>query len=376
MASVHHDNLVAYAAEADNDSEQFVFSDYATCNDCPCYPDDNGGGSTTCPANIESTLQTEFTTSMINTMKSMKLLNPISIKCDDVSTATNCRLNPPQPEDISGEEAVCAYKLVPNENEIDENDDSNNSTCSNSYSYELKTFESKLKAEQNLHVVTHYGTCGVCSTLQDLATYILNTDMTSIGIDCAFRGLANITDGIQCYKNVGYTNDCSVAWLTTSFLTNIHCGNICREHAVLKKPNNKPNSPNCELADCILCDEINTGPFFKKYAARTRRNSGLTSLIVRNCTEIITLKHLDPCDYIVIDENNDSNATFSLTLPPTMVPTTSMVPTTTMPSTTTMVEPTLPSSGSSSSSSSSVVFQLFLLSCCVVMVTTATSITM
>lgn len=42
-----------------------------------------------------------------------------------------------------------------------------------------------------------------------------------------------------------------------------------------------PNMPDGSLNPCIQCDEDNSGPIFKYYSGRTRRNSGIISEIKR-----------------------------------------------------------------------------------------------
>lgn len=56
------------------------------------------------------------------------------------------------------------------------------------------------------------------------------------------------------------------------------CGATCLKD--LKKPYNIP--PSCKLNDCLQCDEDHAGPVFKRFAARTRRRSGLISAIQRS----------------------------------------------------------------------------------------------
>ena len=61
-----------------------------------------------------------------------------------------------------------------------------------------------------------------------------------------------------------------------------------------KEPYNIPNEracPNCTLNSCLACDEKISGPIFKKVAARTRRDSGLTSAIWRPLSSIAEITH-------------------------------------------------------------------------------------
>ena len=54
------------------------------------------------------------------------------------------------------------------------------------------------------------------------------------------------------------------------------------------RPNNGV-APNCTLDECLQCDEDESSPLFKKFGGRTRRNSGLLTAIVRDCTAHVDL---------------------------------------------------------------------------------------
>jgi hypothetical protein len=196
--------------------------------------------------------------------------------------------------------------------------------------HRLKTVASREEAERNLQLVTHDGACGTCSSFRDLAVYLSSQDLSSIGINCAFRALLDVADGTECYMDTGFSQACAATWLHNSLHTNRECP-MCVNHALSgASPNLGP--PNCELADCIACDDEQSGEYFIKYAGRTRRNSGLLSAIVRSCDEVGTLIQRDPCD--------DT----PLTAPPTLTPTTS-APSTPAP---TSAETKSPPSGSGS----------------------------
>jgi len=49
--------------------------------------------------------------------------------------------------------------------------------------------------------------------------------------------------------------------------------------------------PDGRLNDCLLCDEVQSGPVFKAVAGRTRRNSGLPNALCRPCSEVRPLVH-------------------------------------------------------------------------------------
>ena len=105
--------------------------------------------------------------------------------------------------------------------------------------------------------------------------------------------MTNETDGLECYKEVGFSTYCAAAWLYDTTNTRENCLDTCV--SLLRSPPNL-DEPGCPLNDCILCNEQKSGPYFQKYAGRTRRGSGLMSYIIRNCSELIEgVTPLDPC---------------------------------------------------------------------------------
>lgn len=159
--------------------------------------------------------------------------------------------------------------------------------------YRLVTVASR-EDVQDHQILTHEGACGVCSSLQDLSVYMETPDLASLGISCAFRAIVNFDDGVACYIEAGFTQPCALMWAYNSLQTNAECGAICVDHAVSGDPNFGP-PPSCEPVECLVCDEQSSGPKFLQVAGRTRRNSGLLSGQVRNCTEIASIVHIDPC---------------------------------------------------------------------------------
>jgi len=114
---------------------------------------------------------------------------------------------------------------------------------------------------------------------------------------------------------------CATMWVYNGFNTRDNCFNLCIQFIISGAPNNGP-PPECIIADCLLCDEIESGPLFEKVAARSRRRSGLLSQIVRPCDEILLVNHTVPCNFsLSMDE-------------PTHSPSVVQIPETQSPSTT------------------------------------------
>ena len=83
-------------------------------------------------------------------------------------------------------------------------------------------------------------------------------------------------------------------WMYNVFQTRDKCFDTCIDFTFAGDPNNSP-APECIIADCLQCDEDYSGPYFKTYAGRTRRRSGLLSKIARPCDAILIVNHADPC---------------------------------------------------------------------------------
>ncbi|RLA62706.1 MAG: hypothetical protein DRQ88_07105 [Epsilonproteobacteria bacterium] len=161
--------------------------------------------------------------------------------------------------------------------------------------YRLKTFPSKKTAESKGYVVTHYGKCGMCSSLKDLAVYLAKPDLTTPARKCSKKlGIRSIK---SCYKHkLGFSNYCSEQWAYNSENTRKKCGGTCiKYYGFLNVLRNRMDRPNTDedgnLNACLACDEFKSGPGFKYGAGRTRRNSGITSAIERGNSEIFDVDH-------------------------------------------------------------------------------------
>ena len=158
---------------------------------------------------------------------------------------------------------------------------------SNPNEYELQTFESLSALIRAGAQLTHYGQCGLCSTLQDLAVYIENPDLTEPVRACGLQGFTGGPEAqLECIKVLGFTTPCAQIW---SYNTS-HTGTVCRDIclSLLSAPYHEADgSPNA----CILCDEEKSGPVFKAVAGRTRRNSGLPTALCRPCDDVRRVNH-------------------------------------------------------------------------------------
>ncbi len=156
--------------------------------------------------------------------------------------------------------------------------------------YRLETFTDQAALTDAGARLTHYGACGLCSTLQDLAVYIAYPDLTEPVRACGLTGFGGGPDAqLACILDLGFTEPCAQIW---SYNTS-HTGTVCRETclALLGAPYHEPGGqPNA----CILCDEELSGPVFKAVAGRTRRNSGLPTALCRPCSQVRMVDHRYP----------------------------------------------------------------------------------
>ena len=174
-------------------------------------------------------------------------------------------------ETLKNKDIVCAIKYQDNR-KID---------------YELREFSSKHVAELAGFVVTHQGKCGACSNLKDLAVY-LEKNLTDPVRKCAMEATLSKRWAHNCLRKIGFTETCSDIWLFNSINTRKHCFWVCIKAWITGEPNNKPDG---SLNDCLQCDEDKSGPVFKYFSGRTRRNSGINSAIKRPGQQIYKMVH-------------------------------------------------------------------------------------
>jgi len=162
--------------------------------------------------------------------------------------------------------------------------------------YLLKSFKNEEEAISFGYMVTHGSHCGMCSTLKDLAVYMARPNLTTPARKCSRNLIPNKIK--KCYKTtIGFTNNCSEVWAYSSENTRKHCMNACLEtYGLLNILSGKMDSiPNIDeegnLNSCIACDENKSGPGFKYGVGRNRRNSGITSAIERDESEMIRIDH-------------------------------------------------------------------------------------
>jgi hypothetical protein len=160
------------------------------------------------------------------------------------------------------------------------------------HTYRLVTYDSAAAAVAAGARPTHFGHCGVCSTLENLAVYMRVNDLTAPVRACGIKGLgaATFDEDVACLRGptVGFDLPCAQIWAYNTQNTRNHCLSVCITALSLSQPYNNPDG---SLNDCLRCDETQSGPVFKWIAGRTRRNSGLPNAICRPCSETRPLVH-------------------------------------------------------------------------------------
>ncbi len=196
------------------------------------------------------------------------IINPIKLDGDPY-LAGNVRVTEP-PMDHTIQTAVCGIKYVNAEKR----------------KYEIKTCRDEADAALYGYTVTHRGYCGTCSTLSDLAVYLRRRDLTYAVRACSFR----VARGpiLSCLEKIGFTRPCALTWYYNIRNTARHCLITCVTSWMRQEPLNRSDG---SLNPCLQCDEDLSGPIFKYYAGRTRRNSGIRSEIRREDGELNPLVH-------------------------------------------------------------------------------------
>jgi hypothetical protein len=159
-----------------------------------------------------------------------------------------------------------------------------------SHDYRLSRYDNSELAIADGAIVTHYGACGLCSTLADLSVYMRNGDLTTPVRDCGIKYLKGPIDAhVQCLQDLGFTKPCAEIWYYNTLHTRAVCELPC--FSTLGKPYQLEDG---SLNECLQCDEDQSGPIFKAVAGRTRRNTGIASALCRPCSEVRPLMHAYP----------------------------------------------------------------------------------
>ena len=151
--------------------------------------------------------------------------------------------------------------------------------------YEIRDFPDNITAVGSGFIVTHQGKCGACSNLKDLAVY-LERNLTGVVRSCGLKVFDRFVT--NCLADLGFTPQCVEIWKYNVYNTRRECFGICMWVWITGQPNNNPDG---SLNKCLQCDEDKSGPVFKYFSGRTRRNSGIRSAIDRPTDQVYEMNH-------------------------------------------------------------------------------------
>lgn len=207
----------------------------------------------------------DYDAAFVAKLRSFTLVDP------PTSLASDPYAEPAPPRDAG---AVCAVRFEPG----------------SETSYRLETHASESAARAAGASPTHFGECGLCSSLVDLAVYIEQPDLTEPVRACGLQNLQGTQEEhMACLLALGFTEPCAEIWYFNTKHTRAQCTEPC--FAALGQPYHLPNG---ELNECLRCDEEQSGDVFKAIAGRTRRNTGLANAMCRPCAEVQPLVHTYP----------------------------------------------------------------------------------
>jgi hypothetical protein len=207
-----------------------------------------------------------YTADDADALLAWQLINPPALLAADPYTEPAPQPGPP--------EAVCAVVIDP----------------PGSRTYRLETFASEVAATAAGALVTHFDSCGQCSSLADLAVYMRFPDLTAPVRQCATDHLNDTPEvNMQCLEALGFTEPCAQIWYFNTVATRNACAAPC-----FLAFNDPYHLPDGSLNECLQCDEDHSGPVFKAFAGRTRRNTGIASSMCRPCSEVRPLIHAYP----------------------------------------------------------------------------------
>jgi hypothetical protein len=147
--------------------------------------------------------------------------------------------------------------------------------------------------------VTHSGACGVCSNAQDLGVRMSSFgELQAQSIFCATAHAISrdFPALIQCFENLGFTNQCSLLWAHFG-ATNLLCAALCLPDPDSLVIELHEPAPTCALLPCLNCSSSLFEDDFNILAGRTKsmENSGFSDEIPLACDAFYLIEDHDPC---------------------------------------------------------------------------------
>jgi hypothetical protein len=166
--------------------------------------------------------------------------------------------------------------------------------------YDMQTYASAEVAVAAGAYVTHSGACGVCSNAQDLGVRMDQFGkLRSASIFCATGFAINrqFPKLIQCYENIGFTDNCSLLWAHFAATNAELCAASCVPDPVTFTIKLTEEAPTCALGSCLNCSASQFEEEFNLLAGRWRsvQNSGFSDEIPYSCDTFYLIEDHDPC---------------------------------------------------------------------------------
>jgi len=246
-----------------------IISSRPNCDGCHCL------GAETCP------ILPIVDPDAVATYKALTHTNPVNIRCDPFLSASCV-------ETLEQGEACVVEMIPPSES---------GESCPSGYSYSLKTVSSIEEALAAGEYITHTGPCGACSSLQDLAVMIDYPNLPMQGNFCFWssQGLTNLNAAVQCYENLGFTNNCAnVLARYQNRLNTRGCGAQCAAFALAGDDGGSSCTDSTGCRNCAVQNGI-----FQRYqlvSGRTFVNSGYPSALASQCSDIAPLDVVSQSD--------------------------------------------------------------------------------
>jgi hypothetical protein len=135
--------------------------------------------------------------------------------------------------------------------------------------------------------LSHCGSCGECSTLQDYNVYYeTRNTLTGLAKECAIRDVFIGRDSaIECFDDTGLTPGCRDCWLENVDCDRNHCFFPCLWETTFGIQQNIDENT---LSKCLACDEYYCLDIFITCAGMSRRRANITTDIGRHPTEMCT----------------------------------------------------------------------------------------
>lgn len=144
------------------------------------------------------------------------------------------------------------------------------------------TYENRTASTEAGAFELHLGPCGACSSESDKIAYNKTAQtLTKLSTKAAFASIFATRYAKNVMLESGLSDQCIDCWVENMHQTLIHCFGTC-----MFSSRAGCNSKG-ELTDCLYCDEVHSGVYFRRCAGMTRRRAGIVTDICRKPGEVV-----------------------------------------------------------------------------------------